>query len=227
MAFGKRRRSIRINPLFVIWILLTIALITAFIIIKLKVIAPIQLREIPLWKYLIAKRQLTEDIFHKQPEAKKITFKPDWLRFLVEIEIEKEKAIAIICGSKCYNLSQYGYIFKSQESPSKNLILITSQLEIANQSKLDRKIAYSLSKVFEFSLVKKLPLRQVEILSNRDLKFFLSAVTPSKNHLIYFLIDPNKDMTEQLQKLDKFLEYKKSMNFESIDLRITGKIYYK
>lgn len=233
MAFGKRKQTLRLNPLVIIWLILLTGLVLVLVILKLRIIAPPPfpnhservggLKDLPLWQYLITKRRLAENIFHTLPATKRVRLKPDWLHFLIEVEVEEERPIALICGSQCYNLSPQGYIFKTSASPTPALLPISSQLEISDQSMLDRKIADGLSKVFEFSLVKKLPLRRVEILSNRDLKFYLSLPKSTA----YFLIDPNENINEQLDKLDKFLGYKQLTDFLSLDLRIPGKVYYK
>ncbi|MCL4358335.1 MAG: hypothetical protein M1505_00245 [Patescibacteria group bacterium] len=177
-----------------------------------------------LFQLIFFRRSLANQIFKIVPDATRITFSPNWVNFNLETKIETEAPIALICDQKCYYLGNRDYIFeKSSQNQPSNLFPIRTRLTIYPNSNLKANLSQALSKVFNFSQNKKLPLSQAKIMSNGDLQFFF----PHLGSTAYFLIDPNVNLDQQLNKLDAFLDYEKNNRFEEIDLRIDNRIYYK
>ncbi|MCS7183847.1 MAG: hypothetical protein NZ866_00675 [Patescibacteria group bacterium] len=177
-------------------------------------------KNISLIEYLIIKPKLEKEIFQKYPEIVKIKTNFSFLTKKINLETIEEKPVAEICYlNNCYFLGEHSYIYKKpQRMDNLPLLKIESQIKILPSSILEKNISLSLAKIFEYSNNQNLVLTKVEILSNKDLKFLTKKFS--------FLIDPNKDIEEQIRKLNYFLK-NYSKDFSLIDLRISKKIYFK
>lgn len=150
---------------------------------------------------------------------------PDfWNRKLI-VKIKKSEIIAQIYdkrNNKIFYLDNYGRILDINFDDGKK-IKIVSYKSIKNNSLLNPKLTKLFSLLFEFSNFYNFPIKEITIYSNFDLSFL------DKNNRIY-LLDPNKDIEEQIKKLYIFLQYEKKKSLGSIkriDLRIPKKIYFK
>jgi hypothetical protein len=91
-------------------------------------------------------------------------------------------------------------------------------LPIKENTILNPKLTNALALIFEYSHNKSIFLKQIEILSNYDL------IIQTKQ--FRFIVDPNKDVKNQLKKLEYFINNYKE-EYHQIDLRIDKKIYFK
>jgi hypothetical protein len=177
----------------------------------------LNIKNLSILYYIFFRKNLAQKIFETYDSVIKIKFKPNFLNFSLNIDLEKEDPVAIICSTDCFYLGSHSYIYK--DSIENKYLPIFSQLEILKNSYLDPTLTNAFSKIFEYSNLNSLILRQAEILSNKDIK-----IITSDNKEILF--DPNKNIDEQLKKLGYFLtNYKNPYN--RIDLRIPGKLYFK
>jgi hypothetical protein len=177
----------------------------------------LNIKNLSILYYIFFRKNLAQKIFETYDSVIKIKFRPNFLNFSLNIDLEKEDPVAIICSTDCFYLGSHSYIYK--DSIENKYLPIFSQLEILKNSYLDPTLTNAFSKIFEYSNLNSLILRQAEILSNKDIK-----IITSNNKEILF--DPNKNIDEELKKLGYFLtNYKNSYN--RIDLRIPGKLYFK
>lgn len=173
-----------------------------------------------LFLFLLTKIFLAKEIFEKEPEVIKVNFKINFKKLEINIEKIKDEPIAIICFKDCFYLSRYSYIYKPKNGNLlENKMKIFSANPIYENSYLLPEITSALAKVFEYSNLKLVPLKEVYIMSNFDLKI--------KTQNFYFLIDPFKDVNHQLKKLAYFLSNYKKTTYTQIDLRIPQKIFFK
>ena len=169
--------------------------------------------------FLLTKNIYAKRILDKEPETIKVNFHIDIKKFQIIIEKIKEKPVSLICyKNQCYFLGEHSYIYPINNS-AYNLLPIISPYPVSPDSYLLPQLTNALSYIFEFSNTKLLPLKEIQILSNFDLLI--------KTKEFYFLIDPNKDVKQQLNKLVFFLENYEGTDYSKIDLRIPNKIFFK
>ncbi|GIW65788.1 MAG: hypothetical protein KatS3mg094_307 [Candidatus Parcubacteria bacterium] len=178
-------------------------------------------RSIYLGEYLLLKNSLITNIFQQYPEIIKIKTKIYPLEKKIELKTIKEKPVAKICyQNNCYFLGEHNYIYQpsTKNTSDVSLLTINSRLPIINKSILDKNISDTLEKIFEYSNTNNYFLTKIEILSNKDLKIYTTDFN--------FLIDPFKDINNQIKKLTYFLNNYKG-KYKEIDLRINDRIYFK
>lgn len=225
----RRGRKIRLNKTLILIIALIgfIIILGRFLTFKNVMLEPTTaagLTRLEQISYFFHRQGLARKIFNLQPQFIKISFKPNYFTSTLTIKLNEEKIVARLCDHQCYFLGEHSYIFQTPSSklqaPNDYFPLI-SRLKLYNNSVLEPKIASALSKVFEFSNLKSLPLQQGEILTNKDLK-----ITTQDGW--YFLFDPSQDTEKQIKKLGYFLDNKKETfsTLQYLDLRIPQKIYY-
>ncbi|MGC8981784.1 MAG: hypothetical protein ACP5JU_02445 [Minisyncoccia bacterium] len=177
----------------------------------------VKIKDLYILYYIFFKKDLADKIFDICDDAVRVKFKPNFIDFSLNIDLEKEKPVAIICSSDCYYLGSYSYIYK--DSIKNEYFPIFSQLKILRNSYLDPLLTDAFSKIFEYSNLNSIILKSGEILSNKDIKIVLKDGKE-------ILFDPNKNIDEEIKKLHYFLtNYKNS--YSRIDLRIPGKLYFK
>lgn len=170
--------------------------------------------------FILTKNLIAKELFRKENDLIGVKYRLDIRNLKIFINKIKEKPVALICyKNECYFLGQHSYIFEKDNSFSKNLLVIQSPYPIYKNSYLKPELTNALSIVFEYSNLKLLPLKGIEILSNFDL------IVKTKN--FSFLIDPYKNINAQLNKLSFFLENYKNTDYSLIDLRIPQKIFFK
>lgn len=226
----RKRTKIDISPLSVIIIILLVFFLAIFKFLRFKNIAvePLNI-ELDIIKnapisYFFNKGALANKIFSLNPEIIRVKFKPNYFTAKLEIDIETEKPIARICADECFYIGEHGYIYRSQEpeARSQKFLTIVSDLKIYDNTILEPRLVSALSKIFEFSNLKSVILKNTKILTNKDLKII------TKNNW-YILVDPNQNIERQIRKLNFFLDNKKEIlaQIQYLDLRIPQKIYYK
>ena len=171
-----------------------------------------------VFNFLIYKNILIKDLLEKDPSIIKINFGYDIKNLKIFISTVKENPIAIICSSNCYYLGEHSYIYEIKNEP-KNLLKIISYREIYPNSYLESNITNALSIIFENSNIIPFAIKKVFILSNKDIKVETQDFS--------FLIDPYKDVNQQIKKLTYVLKNYNYLKFNQLDLRISGKIYFK
>jgi hypothetical protein len=176
-------------------------------------------KSLSAFEILFLKNELLKEIFENNPEIIKIDLIYDFKNLKVFLKPITENPVAIICSSKCFYLGEHGYIYEIKNENNKNLLPIISYREIYANSYLDPKITSALSYIFEYSNIAPLPLKRILIMTNKDLKI------ETKNFSL--LIDPYKDIQNQLKKLQYVLKNSQNINYSQIDLRIPGRIYIK
>lgn len=170
--------------------------------------------------FLLNKQFLAKKIFMQEPEIIGVNFKINFKKMEINIEKIKDEPVAIICSRDCFYLSSYSYIYKPSNGHfSVNKIKIFSVNPVYENSYLLPQISLALAKIFEYSNIKFLNLQEVFILSNFDLK----VKTPKFS----FLVDPFKNVDQQLKKLSYFIDNYKKTPYNQIDLRIPQKIFFK
>jgi len=170
--------------------------------------------------FLLYKNKLINEIFEKEPDVIKVNFKINLFKKEIRIEKTKEEPVALICYKEsCYFLGEHSYIYNIKNLKKEGLIKIESTYPVYPDSYLNKEITNALSKIFEYSNLKPLPIKEIRILTNFDLEI--------KTPKFSLLIDPYKDVSSQLKKLDFFLENYSTSTFSRIDLRIPQKIYFK
>lgn len=172
-----------------------------------------------VFELLLLRSKFLNEIFEKYPEIIKINFVYDFRNLKIILEPKTENPVAIICSSKCFYLGEHSYIYEIKNEDNKNLLPIISYREVYPNSYLDPKITSALSYIFEYSNIAPLPLKRIFILTNKDIK------VETKNFA--FLLDPYKDVQNQIKKLQYILKNPPNINYSQIDLRIPGRIYLK
>lgn len=179
------------------------------------------LRNISLLEYILIKNILFSNIFRDNPGVIKIKNEINLLSRKINLKIIKEKPVAKLCyKNNCYFLGEHSYIYNINKRKQEYSILlpINSQLPVLPNTTLENNLTEALAKIFEYANLKNVYLIKIEILSNKDLIFFTEKY--------YFLIDPNKNLGEQIKKLDYFLSNYRDQ-YQKIDLRIPNRIYFK
>jgi hypothetical protein len=216
----RKKKKLELNYRFflIIFLLILIFFLTQINFLKINASDNrLKIQNLSLLYYIFFKKDLAQKIFNTYESVIRVKFKPDFINFKLNIDLEKEDPVAIICSSNCFYLGSHSYIYK--DSIENKYLPIFSQLEILEASYLNPILTNALSKIFEYSNLNSLILKQAEILSNKDIK-----IITSDNKEILF--DPNKNIDEEIKKLHYFLtNYKNS--YSRIDLRIPGKLYFK
>lgn len=172
---------------------------------------------------LFSKQALADYVFKYNPRLVRLQIRPDYWYQTLYLNLEEELAVAKICPidqTTCLALGEHGYLFEATTTPY--LLPIFSYFKFERQTLLAPDFVQMLAAVFEFSALRRLALRQAIILPNRDLMVTTQAGWQ-------FLIDPHRDLSKQLRKLDYFLTHKRD-NLDKLirlDLRIPQKIYYR
>jgi hypothetical protein len=216
----RKKKKLELNYRFflIIFLLILIFFLTQINFLKINTSDNrLKIQNLSLLYYIFFKKDLAQKIFNTYESVIRVRFKPDFINFKLDIDLEKEDPVAIICSSNCFYLGSHSYIYK--DSIENKYLPIFSQLEILEASYLNPILTNAFSKIFEYSNLNSLILKQAEILSNKDIK-----IITSDNKEILF--DPNKNIDEEIKKLHYFLtNYKNS--YSRIDLRIPGKLYFK
>jgi len=154
------------------------------------------------------------------PEIKKIDLRANIFEQKLFLKIKSSEVIAQICDEKnCFYLDNYGEIIvPGTRKLTRTLLKIYSFLPIEKNTLLNPEIKNLLSLLFEYANWKPLILKEIKIYKNFDV-----GVIDSENR--EFLLDPSKNIEEQIKKLHIFLT--KNFPGTRIDLRITKKIYFK
>lgn len=179
------------------------------------------LKDISLLEYILIKKKLLNNIFSNNPEVIKIKNEINLLSRKITLKITKEKPVAKICyKNNCYFLGEHGYIYSNnkREQEYSLLLPINSELPVLPNTSLEKNITEALAKIFEYTNLKNIYLTNIKILANKDLIFFTEKY--------YFLLDSNRNIKEQIKKLDYFLSNYPDQ-YQKIDLRIPNKIYFK
>lgn len=170
--------------------------------------------------FLLTKNIVAKNLFEQEADLIKINYKFDFRNFKIYVEKIKEEPVALICyKDDCYFLGKHSYIYKKRNSSYKNLLPIKSYYPIYENSYLKPELTNALVFLFEYSNLKLLILKEIKILSNFDLLV--------KTKDFSFLLDPHKNVKNQLNKLSFFIENYKDTNYSLIDLRINHKIFFK
>jgi hypothetical protein len=177
-------------------------------------------KDITLGKFLLLKELILEEILKKEKNIIKTKIYYDIKNKSVNIKTIEENPVAAICyKNECYILGEHSYIFKPTKYYNiSHLLKIKSSLPIKENTILNPKLTNALALIFEYSHNKSIFLKQIEILSNYDL------IIQTKQ--FRFIVDPNKDVKNQLKKLEYFINNYKE-EYHQIDLRIDKKIYFK
>ena len=216
----KRKQRLFSNYKLIIFSLFLLLLLMLLFFVKLEVYFENQkFKSLSAFEILFLKNELLKEIFENNPEIIKIHLIYDFKNLKVFLKPITENPVAIICSSRCFYLGEHGYIYEIKNEDNKNLLPIISYREIYPDSYLDPKITSALSYIFEYSNIAPLPLKRILIMTNKDLKI------ETKN--FSFLIDPYKDIQNQLKKLQYVLKNSQNINYSQIDLRIPGRIYIK
>jgi len=216
----KRKQRLFSNYKLIIFSLFLLLLLMLLFFVKLEVYFENQkFKSLSAFEILFLKNELLKEIFENNPEIIKIDLIYDFKNLKVFLKPITENPVAIICSSRCFYLGEHGYIYEIKNEDNKNLLPIISYREIYPDSYLDPKITSALSYIFEYSNIAPLPLKRILIMTNKDLKI------ETKN--FSFLIDPYKDIQNQLKKLQYVLKNSQNINYSQIDLRIPGRIYIK
>lgn len=179
------------------------------------------LKDISLLEYILIKKKLLNNIFSNNPEIIKIKNEINLLSRKITLKITKEKPVAKICyKNNCYFLGEHGYIYSNnkREQEYSLLLPINSELPVLPNTSLEKNITEALAKIFEYTNLKNIYLTNIKILANKDLIFFTEKY--------YFLLDSNRNIKEQIKKLNYFLSNYPDQ-YQKIDLRIPNKIYFK
>jgi hypothetical protein len=216
----RKKKKLELNYRFflIIFLLILIFFLTQINFLKINTSDNrLKIQNLSLLYYIFFKKDLAQKIFNTYESVIRVRFKPDFINFKLDIDLEKEDPVAIICSSNCFYLGSHSYIYK--DSIENKYLPIFSQLEILEASYLDPILTNAFSKIFEYSNLNSLILKQAEILSNKDIKI----ITLDNKEILF---DPNKNIDEEIKKLHYFLtNYKNS--YSRIDLRIPGKLYFK
>jgi len=216
----KRKQQLFSNYKLIIFSLFLLFLLMLLFFVKFEVyFGNKKLKSLSAFEILFLKNELLKEIFENNPEIIKIDLIYDFKNLKVFLKPITENPVAIICSSKCFYLGEHGYIYEIKNENNKNLLPIISYREIYPNSYLDPKITSALSYIFEYSNIAPLPLKRILIMTNKDLKI------ETKN--FSFLIDPYKDIQNQLKKLQYVIKNSQNINYSQIDLRIPGRIYIK
>jgi hypothetical protein len=216
----KRKQQLFSNYKLIIFSLFLLLLLILLFFVKFEVyLENKKLKSLSAFEILFLKNELLKEIFENNPEIIKIDLIYDFKNLKLFLKPIKENPVAIICSSRCFYLGEHGYIYEIKNENNKNLLPIISYREIYANSYLDPKITSALSYIFEYSNIAPLPLKRILIMTNKDLKI------ETKN--FSFLIDPYKDIQNQLKKLQYVLKNSQNINYSQIDLRIPGRIYIK
>jgi hypothetical protein len=216
----KRKQRLFSNYKLIILSIFLLLLLMLLFLVKFDVYFENQkFKSLSAFEILFLKNELLKEIFENNPEIIKIDLIYDFKNLKVFLKPITENPVAIICSSKCFYLGEHGYIYEIKNENNKNLLPIISYREIYPNSYLDPKITSALSYIFEYSNIAPLPLKRILIMTNKDLKI------ETKN--FSFLIDPYKDVQNQLKKLQYVLKNSQNINYSQIDLRIPGRIYLK
>jgi len=168
-----------------------------------------------LYESILTAKELT----NQNPQIKKIKIKKDIFNNRLIFEIKASDIIFKICDpKKCFYLDNYGEIIESKTYSQKKLPLIYSYLEIRKNSLIHPKIREFLEMFLEYSNWKPFLFKEIRIYHNFDI-----SVIDTKDR--EFIFDPNKDIVEQLKKLEIFIQ--KNIKAQRIDLRIKKKIFFK
>jgi hypothetical protein len=168
-----------------------------------------------LYESILTAKELT----NQNPQIKKIKIKKDIFNNRLIFEIKASDLIFKICDpKKCFYLDNYGEIIESKTYSQKKLPLIYSYLEIRKNSLIHPKIREFLEMFLEYSNWKPFLFKEIRIYHNFDI-----SVIDTKDR--EFIFDPNKDIVEQLKKLEIFIQ--KNIQAQRIDLRIKKKIFFK
>ncbi|GIW66163.1 MAG: hypothetical protein KatS3mg095_0061 [Candidatus Parcubacteria bacterium] len=179
-------------------------------------------KTIYLGEYLLTKYKIIKDMFNNYPELINIKTIISITERKIKLKTITENPVAKICyQNSCYFLGEHSYIYKPKNQKTYNLLLINSEIPILDNSFLENNITNALAKVFEYSNTRNFYLTKIDILSNKDLKIYSNNFS--------FLIDPNKNIDNQIKKLNYFLSNYKDDNLKlkEVDLRISNRIYYK
>ena len=216
----KRKQRLFSNYKLIILLIFLLLLLMLLFFVKFDVYFENQkFKSLSAFEILFLKNELLKEIFENNPEIIKIDLIYDFKNLKVFLKPVTENPVAIICSSKCFYLGEHGYIYEIKNENNKNLLPIISYREIYPNSYLDPKITSALSYIFEYSNIAPLPLKRILIMTNKDLKI------ETKN--FSFLIDPYKDVQNQLKKLQYVIKNSQNINYSQIDLRIPGRIYLK
>ena len=216
----KRKQQLFSNYKLIIFSLFLLFLLMLLFFVKFEVyFGNKKLKSLSAFEILFLKNELLKEIFENNPEIIKIDLIYDFKNLKVFLKPITENPVAIICSSRCFYLGEHGYIYEIKNENNKNLLPIISYREIYPNSYLDPKITSALSYIFEYSNIAPLPLKRILIMTNKDLKI------ETKNFSL--LIDPYKDIQNQLKKLQYVLKNSQNINYSQIDLRIPGRIYIK
>jgi len=216
----KKIFDINLKKIFFILLVLFCFIIFFFIKFDIYINNNLYKKNVFLGKFLIFNHLITKELLEKEKNIIKIRTYYDIKNMIINIKPIYENPVAKICYlNDCYLLGEHGYIFKPNKDQMKNSLLkIRSFLPIKEKTILNPKLTNSLALVFEYSHNKSYFLKQIEILSNYDL------VIQTKQ--FKFILDPNKDIKNQIKKLDYFIENYNG-KYNQIDLRIDKKIYFK
>jgi hypothetical protein len=216
----KRKQRLFSNYKLIIFSLFLLLLLMLLFFVRFDVYFENQkFKSLSAFEILFLKNELLKEIFENNPEIIKIDLIYDFKNLKVFLKPITENPVAIICSSKCFYLGEHGYIYEIKNEDNRNLLPIISYREIYPNSYLDPKITSALSYIFEYSNIAPLPLKRILIMTNKDLKI------ETKNFSL--LIDPYKDIQNQLKKLQYVLKNSQNINYSQIDLRIPGRIYIK
>lgn len=167
------------------------------------------------------KAKIFSQTLQKNPEIKKIYVKFSFWKKNLNIKIETEKIIGEICSKECFYLTPEGRLFKTKFKYSPKLKILTSGF-IAEETKLKKEILNAILTITKFLSTIPIEVSQIKILSNEDLKFIFKDGR-------FILIDPHKNLTEQVSKLEKIIGEFQDLQIKWIylDLRIPGKVFYR
>jgi len=162
---------------------------------------------------------LAKELINKYPEIKQIKIRKDFFNQRLIFDVKSSHPIFRICDpKKCFYLDNYGEIIESKIYLNKKIPLIYSYLEIKKETIIHPKIKTFLDIFLQYANWKPFIFKQIKIYHNFDI-----SVIDVKDR--EFIFDPNKDIIEQVKKMEIFLQ--KNFQAQRIDLRIKKKIFFK